>query len=125
MIARRAGEVGVAGTEKFPRQLRLREEKNFRDLISSGAKISTPYFFLRHRSNGHQNPRLGIVVPKKTFRRVVDRNRLKRLARESFRRVAGGLPDHDFLVYYLAPALPAAGVVLAKSLRECWARISK
>jgi ribonuclease P protein component len=125
MTARRAGEDEPLGGEKFSRAARLRDEKNFRDLISVGEKISTPYFFIRHHSNDHEAPRLGIVVPKKTFRRVVDRNRLKRIARESFRRAASRLPARDILVYYLAAALKAEGVVLARSLRECWGRMSK
>lgn len=125
MTARRGGEAEAVSAESFSRQFRLREEKKFRELLSSGAKTSTPYFFIRHRSNGGPDPRLGIVAPKKTFRRVVDRNRLKRIARESFRRAARRLPPHDFLVYYLASALVTEGVVLAQSLRECWARISK
>ncbi len=125
MTVRRAGEDDRWGGEKFSRDARLRDEKNFRDLISAGEKISTPYFFIRHRSNDRETPRLGIVVPKKTFRRVVDRNRLKRIARESFRRAAPRLPGRDILVYYLAAALKAEGVVLARSLRECWGRMAK
>ncbi|HKY63893.1 MAG TPA: ribonuclease P protein component [bacterium] len=112
-------------SEKFSRAARLRDEKIFRDLISAGEKISTPFFFIRHRHNPSKSPRLGIVAPKKTFRRVVDRNRLKRIARESFRRAAARLSARDILVYYLAPALNAEGVVLARCLRECWARMGK
>ena len=125
MTARRAGEDERSGSEKFSRDSRLREEKIFRELISTGEKISTPYFFIRHRSNDQQASRPGIVVPKKTFRRVVDRNRLKRIARESFRRAAARLSGRDILVYYLAAALKAQGVVLAQSLSQCWVRMAK
>lgn len=125
MTARRAGEDDRWGREKFSRDARLRDEKNFRELLSAGEKISTPFFFIRHCNNDRQAPRLGIVVPKKTFRRVVDRNRLKRIARESFRRAASRLPGRDILVYYLAPALKAEGVILARSLGECWGRMAK
>ena len=125
MTLRRVGETEGPGGEKFSRTFRLREEKAFRNLLSAGEKISTAFFFIRHRINDSEHPRLGIVVPKKNFRRAVDRNRLKRLTRESFRRVAGQLPAHDFLVYYLASALRAERVVLSRSLRESWSRISK
>lgn len=42
--------------------------------------------------------RLGIIVSRKTAHRAVDRNRIKRLIRESFRRRRTQLPAADFVV---------------------------
>jgi len=43
-------------------------------------------------------PRLGIVVGKRAVRRAVDRNRLKRAIRESFRHEQHRLPSLDIVV---------------------------
>ncbi len=45
---------------------------------------------------GH--PRLGLAVSKKSARRAVDRNRVKRLAREQFRHAQWSLPAVDLVV---------------------------
>ena len=48
--------------------------------------------------NGDRFSRLGIVVSKRVARRAVDRNRLKRLVRETFRRRQQELAGFDLLV---------------------------
>lgn len=43
-------------------------------------------------------PRLGFAIAKKQVKRAVDRNRLKRLFRESFRQSRARLPNKDFVI---------------------------
>jgi len=50
------------------------------------------------RSNGLDFPRLGLVVPKRLLPRAVDRNRVRRLLREWFRRNQKRLAGKDLLV---------------------------
>jgi ribonuclease P protein component len=50
------------------------------------------------RPNGLEQSRLGLVIAKKNVRRAVDRNRVKRVARESFRHHREGLGDLDIVV---------------------------
>lgn len=47
------------------------------------------------RSNGLDHPRLGLVVAKKNVRLAVERNRFKRLVRETFRAYQHQLPPID------------------------------
>lgn len=42
--------------------------------------------------------RLGLVVAKRLLRRAVDRNLIRRLARESFRLQRAGLPSNDLIL---------------------------
>lgn len=50
------------------------------------------------RPNGFAFPRLGLVVPKRLLPRAVDRNRVRRLLREWFRRNQVRLGGNDLLV---------------------------
>ena len=48
-------------------------------------KVHQPHFLFLAKLTEQPNSRLGIVVAKKKVRRAHERNRIKRLARESFR----------------------------------------
>jgi len=55
-------------------------------------------FLVQVSANGKQFPRLGIIVGKRVARRAVDRSLLKRLVRETFRRLQHRLAGFDLLV---------------------------
>lgn len=68
-------------------------------------------------------PRLGLVIGKRILPRAVDRNRIKRCARESFRQLYPELPACDFVVRLLSK--PTAGEemqALASALRRAGKR---
>lgn len=48
-------------------------------------RISKGPYLLLCRKNSLDHPRLGLIIRKKFLKRAVDRNHLKRLARENFR----------------------------------------
>ena len=50
------------------------------------------------RGQGFSDARLGLVVGKKLLKRAVDRNRVKRVIREQFRRLRPQLPPVDLVV---------------------------
>lgn len=60
-------------------------------------KISHPNFLLLARPNQLSHPRLGMVVAKKNIRFSVDRNRIKRVARASFRLKQHNLVSLDII----------------------------
>ncbi len=53
------------------------------------------------RPNQAGIPRLGMIVAKRLLARAVDRNRMKRCIRESFRKALPELPACDFVVRVL------------------------
>ena len=61
-------------------------------------------------------PRLGVIAGKRVLRRAVDRNRAKRVIRESFRCAKVGLPAVDIVVQVRsdAPVADAAKALWAK-----------
>lgn len=60
-------------------------------------RISKGPYLLLCRSNQFEHPRLGLVIRKKFLKRAVDRNLLKRLARENFRMRQHYLPNLDVI----------------------------
>ncbi|MCY4026260.1 MAG: ribonuclease P protein component [Acidobacteria bacterium] len=94
----------------FARASRLLRKKQF-DEVLRGASVRTRRGPLRlaARDNELEMARLGLIVGKRMLRRAVDRNRTKRVIRESFRQ-AGGLPAMDIVVHV---AVPAAEVTAA------------
>jgi len=58
------------------------------------------------RPNQVGYPRLGMIIAKRLLARAVDRNRVKRCVRESFRLALPELPACDFLVRLIAKPVP-------------------
>ena len=63
-----------------------------------------------------RTPRLGIVVAKRVLRRAVDRNRVRRVIRESFRLARRRLPGLDIVV--LVFAAPMVGTSSSRAQSE-------
>lgn len=70
---------------------------------------------------GH--PRLGLAVSRKTARRAVGRNRIKRIVREAFRHGYDALPSADIVVISRPPAAEASNQTLTHSLDTHWRRL--
>ena len=102
--------------------LRLTKKIEF-DRVFRQAKVrrSQPPLRLLALPNAMTTPRLGIVVGKRAVRRAVDRNRVKRAIRESFRNEQQRLPSMDIIVQ----AMPARGMenyfnALGNALPQLW-----
>jgi ribonuclease P protein component len=76
------------------------------------------------RENGQRHPRLGLAIARKTLRRAVDRNRVKRLIRESFRLNAGRLPAVDIVVLARPGLQRRSNREIVDSLTRHWVRIT-
>ncbi len=69
--------------------------------------------------------RLGLAVAKKHVRRAVDRNRIKRLVRESFRQHQPQLKGLDLVVLVKPGIHKADNPALFSSLETHWQRLGK
>ncbi|MHB1352320.1 MAG: ribonuclease P protein component [Thiobacillus sp.] len=91
---------------KGPRLVRLVAKADFDRVFADNQRARTDYLMVMAHPNAVGRPRLGMVVGKRLLPRAVDRNRVKRCVRESFRQVLGELPACDFVVRLIAKPLP-------------------
>lgn len=81
----------------FSKLERLSGKKNIEELFQQGSSFRLQHFVIRYRflplKSGHH--RILISVPKRQFKRAVDRNLLKRRIREAYRLNKGLLPLSD------------------------------
>ena len=88
-----------AAIDRFPREYRLTEKRQF-DAVLSGRTIQLRCgcFRLYATDNRESGARLGLIVGKRQLKRAVDRNRVKRVLRETFRVNRSTLPAVDIVV---------------------------
>jgi ribonuclease P protein component len=88
------------------RDARLVSKADFDRVFADNQRARTDYLIVMARPNQAGYPRLGMVVAKRLLARAVDRNRMRRCVRESFRLVFPELPACDFVVRVIAKPVP-------------------
>jgi ribonuclease P protein component len=107
----------------LPRESRLRRPADFAALRSSSGRAGGRCFHLRYRDNALGHARLGLAISKRVSKRAVERNRIKRLLRESFRRVRHQLPAVDLMVMAREQAAGMPGADLLTELDLLWKKL--
>lgn len=88
-------------------------------------KVGDTDFLLLARRNDLDHPRLGLVIAKKKVRRAVDRNRLKRQIRDSFRQHQAELPAYDILFLARQDLKARSGEAFRAALEQAWKRVQR
>jgi ribonuclease P protein component len=110
---------------KFEPLKRLHQPAEFRDVKRRGRKFADAFFSLSVLANHETFPRLGLSIATRTFGNAVARNRIKRLARESFRLNQHFLPPVDVTVSAREAARQASLADLRASLDGHWKSITQ
>jgi ribonuclease P protein component len=111
-------------TAGFPPDQRLHTPAEFGRVFAEPARSSDRLFTVLARPSGRSTARLGLTVARRVAKRAVDRNKIKRLARESFRQLRA-LPPWDFVVLARAGADRAERRVLRASLDQHFEQLTK
>ncbi|QJR80977.1 ribonuclease P protein component [Alteromonas pelagimontana] len=113
------------GENKFSRELRLLTPSHFTYVFDDATPAVSPSFTILARKNQLESPRLGITLAKKRIRKAHERNRIKRLIRESFRHKVTGLPHVDIIVIGKSGADKLSNEEVYATLDKLWKKLAK
>jgi ribonuclease P protein component len=108
----------------FPKSKRLRSAEDFKHVFNRAKRVSNRHLGLYYCKNDLEGARLGVVVSKKNVRKAHDRNRFKRLARESFRKKQLELGCCDFVIVAYKGVEAYETQELKHFIDELWSKYS-
>jgi len=108
----------------FPRTARLLAKVQFDAAFADGRRCASRFFRASIGSPSGDSAALGLAVSRRVSKLAVQRNRLKRQVRESFRQSRPQLPFLDIVVTAKPEAVLADGEALRADLAKLWQRIA-
>lgn len=109
---------------RFQPGSRLLRPADFKRAFAHGRKLRNEFFNLNVIANDLQHPRLGLAIAARAVGNAVQRNRIKRQIRESFRLAQATLPAHDIVVGARSGAEAASAAALRAALAQLWTRMA-
>lgn len=117
---------GKAVDHGFDKSLRLLNAGDYQAVFDqSRLKVSTAELLFLAHSNGLDHPRLGLVIAKKNVRLAVQRNRIKRIVRETFRMQQEHLTGIDVIVLARRGADKLDNQTLHSTCKQLWQQLEK
>jgi len=110
---------------RFTKNHRLLDAAAFGRVFDKATRSRDKLFTVLCRRNQTSIARLGLAISKKHCRRATERNRIKRIIRESFRQQQVLLSGLDIVVINQPGAATATRQEIADSLDNHWQRCSK
>lgn len=108
---------------QFQACARLRKPAEFKQVFAEGSRVKRQALTAVYRANELGEARLGLAIAKKSVALACERNRIKRIIREDFRRNRPRLPAVDF-VFYAQPGLAKlSNDSLRALLDELWKKV--
>lgn len=110
---------------RFSSENRLLTPAQYQAVFNSAQRSSDRNFLVLAKENRLAVARLGLAISKKRVPRAVDRNRIRRLIRESFRNSKANLSGMDIVVLAQKDIDFKNGDNIHKSLLHHWHRLAK
>ncbi len=105
----------------FDRSKRLTTSAEFSTVFKKNKRSTDRYFtVLAHKQKGSEIARLGLAIAKRNVKKAHDRNRVKRIIRESFRLHQSKLSGFDLVVMIKPNADIDDNRALHRSLEKHW-----
>jgi ribonuclease P protein component len=107
----------------FTRNQRLIKPAEYQEVFKQQKKIYSQGLVVYYYENLGPHTRLGLAVAKRYFKKAVDRNRIKRKIRESFR-MQKELGNKDVIVVATSKLREHKPCQISSSLNEIWKKLS-
>ena len=108
----------------LPRTARLLKPGDFAALRTASRRLNARHFIAEFAPNNRAGCRLGQAVSRRVSKRAVDRNRIKRLVRDSYRQIRLQLPAIDILLIARTSAVQAPAPILREDLTLLWTKLA-
>lgn len=115
----------LARQSSFSKTVRLLSPKDFQHVFAKAERFANRHWTFIVRPNGLDYPRMGLAIAKKQIPKAVGRNRVKRLARETFRQHKLALSGYDIVVLGRHGMQAVENDVLVKSFEHLIRKIKK
>ncbi len=112
-------------TKKFTRESRILTPSQFQNIFSNPTRFSTQHFTVLTTPNNDEQNRLGLAIAKKRVKLAVQRNRIKRLVRESFRLNQHKLPHIDMVIMVKSGVDTLENEDISKQIYGIWRKIDR
>ena len=110
----------------FGREKRLLTPQQFKAVFDSASnKVPGKNVLLLARDNQFEHPRLGLVIGKKSVKLAVERNRIKRQIRESFRHSQNILTGVDIVIVARRGIADLSNIELRQQFDKMWKRLAR
>lgn len=112
-------------SRSFRPAYRLRKTDEYSSVFAFRKAVKGRFFVLHYRPSGDSTARLGVVIAKKLARQAVQRNFIKRMARELFRHQRAILPCHDLILRLHSSPKPASRADLRADMQQILRRLPR
>ena len=110
----------------FDKSRRLLNAADYKPVFDKAEfKVSSQQVLFLSRPNRLSHPRLGLVIAKKNVRFAVQRNRIKRVIRESFRLHQAQMPALDIVVLARHKLDALDNEALHKTISQLWLQLQR
>ena len=110
---------------RFTRHNRLVKSSEYQRVFDQALRSASSAFTVLARANTGEEPRLGLVMSTRCARAAVDRNRLKRIVRESFRHNRDRFRGLDIVVIGKHGAARLFNAQLRSILDQHWNKVEQ
>lgn len=94
-------------------------------MFAQPRRLQSAHFVVRYKTTHEErtNPRLGMAISRRHARRAIDRNRVKRVIRETFRQMSEQLGSVDVVVLSRPDIAKAENQVLRAEMQKMLQRV--
>lgn len=108
----------------LPRAARLLKPADFAALRGISRRVGVSHFVAEVATTGLSACRLGQAISRRVSKRALDRNRIKRVVRESYRVTRAQLPPIDILLIARSSAVAQSNAALREDLARLWCKLA-